>query len=276
MYYLIMILNREENDMVIKKFKDSHPSVLVVYFLSIIVLLFIQNNYYFILLMSGLAILMDCFYNKDKFFKHLKWVLIILGVVMLIVPLLVQSSNDIIYSLLFGIFLSDLFLWYKVMRYFVKNDHIVYLFGSILPGFGLTISIFFNFINKLKRQYQKIKEANYHIPVKNKIIYYRNVIIILVTYAFESSLDMIDSMISRGYGSSKRTSFHLYVFQKDDMLKLAIIVLLSVICFWGYYGYYRNYPLLQIYHFKLLDLLFFTSYLLLGILPILLGGKKNV
>ena len=71
MYYLIMILNREENDMVIKKFKDSHPSVLVVYFLSIIVLLFIQNNYYFILLMSGLAILMDYFYNKDKFFKHL-------------------------------------------------------------------------------------------------------------------------------------------------------------------------------------------------------------
>ena len=53
--------------MVIKKFKDSHPSVLVVYFLSIIVLLFIQRNYCFILLMSSLAVLMDYFYNKDKF-----------------------------------------------------------------------------------------------------------------------------------------------------------------------------------------------------------------
>ena len=52
--------------MVIKKFKDSHPSVLVVYFLSIIVLLFIQRNYCFILLMSSLAVLMDYFYNKDK------------------------------------------------------------------------------------------------------------------------------------------------------------------------------------------------------------------
>ena len=101
--------------MVIKKFKDSHPSVLVVYFLSIIVLLFIQRNYCFILLMSSLAVLMDYFYNKDKFFKHLKYVLILLVIVMLVVPLLVQSSNDIIYSLLLGIFLSGLFLWYKVM-----------------------------------------------------------------------------------------------------------------------------------------------------------------
>ena len=137
--------------MVIKKFKDSHPSVLVVYFLSIIVLLFIQRNYCFILLMSSLAVLMDYFYNKDKFFKHLKYVLILLVVVIFIVPLLVQSSNDIIYSLLVGIFLSGLFLWYKVMRYFVKDDHIVYLFGSILPRFGLVISIFFNLINKLKK-----------------------------------------------------------------------------------------------------------------------------
>ena len=39
--------------------------------------------------------------------------------------LLYTSSNDIIYSLLVGIFLSGLFLWYKVMRYFVKDDHIV-------------------------------------------------------------------------------------------------------------------------------------------------------
>lgn len=262
--------------MVIKKFKDSHPGVLVVYFLSIIVLLFIQRNYYFILLMSGLAVLMDYFYNKDKFFKHLKYVLILLVVIMLVVPLLIQSSNDIVYGLFLGIFLSGLFLWYKVMRYFVKDDHIVYLFGSVLPTFGLVISIFFNLINKLKKQYQKIKEANYHIPVKNKITYYRNIIIILVTYAFESSLDMMNSMISRGYGKSKRTSFHLYVFQKDDMLKLVIIVLLSVICFWGYYCYYRNYSLLQVHYFNLIDLLFFASYLLLGILPILLGGKKNV
>ena len=60
------------------------------------------------------------------------------------------------------------------------------------------------------------------------------------------------------------------------MLKLIAIILLSIICFWGYYGYYRNYSLLQAYHFELIDLLFFASYLLLGVLPILLGGKKNV
>ena len=87
---------------------------------------------------------------------------------------------------------------------------------------------------------------------------------------------MMNSMISRGYGKANRTSFYLYIFKKDDVLKLIAIILLSIICFWGYYGYYRNYSLLQAYHFELIDLLFFASYLLLGVLPILLGGKKNV
>ncbi len=87
---------------------------------------------------------------------------------------------------------------------------------------------------------------------------------------------MMNSMISRGYGKANRTSFHLYIFKKDDVLKLIAIILLSIICFWGYYGNYRNYSLLQAYHFELIDLLFFASYLLLGVLPILLGGKKNV
>lgn len=42
---------------------------------------------------------------------------------------------------------------------------------------------------------------------------------------------MMNSMISRGYGKANRTSFHLYIFKKDDVLKLIAIILLSIICF---------------------------------------------
>lgn len=279
--------------MIIKNFKDSHPIVLFSYFLAIIILSVIQRNYYLIVLITFSAILVDYFYNRDNFFKDIKYFIILILAVMITNPLFVMEGKDIIYQnsyiiiteqavvygLIFGMLLGSMLLWFKVMKKCISDSHIVYLFGSILPTLGLVISMSFNIINKLKNQYQKIKEANYHMPAKNKFVYYRNVVVILVTYAFESSLDMMNSMIARGYGKTKRTSFHLYSFKKDDLLKLLIIIGLSAICLWGYFGYYQDfyyYPIVQVYHFKLIDILFFLAYLVLAIFPVWLGGKKDV
>lgn len=279
--------------MIIKNFKDSHPIVLFSYFLAIIILSIIQCNYYLIVLITFSALLVDYFYNRDNFFKDIKYFIILVLSVMVSNPLFVMEGKDIIYQnsyititkqaviygLVFGMLLGSMLLWFKVMKKCITDSHIVYLFGSILPTLGLVISMSFNIINKLKNQYQKIKEANYHMPTKNKFVYYRNIVVILVTYAFESSLDMMSSMIARGYGKTKRTSFHLYSFKKDDMLKLLIVIGLSMICLWGYFGYYRDfyyYPAVQVYHFKLIDAVFFLAYLLLAVFPIWLGGKKDV
>lgn len=279
--------------MIIKNFKESHPIVLFSYFLAVIILSVIQRNYYLIVLITVSALLVDYFYNRDNFLKDIKYFIILILVVMVTNPLFVMEGKDIIYQnnyiiitkqaviygLIFGMLLGSMILWFKVMKKCISDSHIVYLFGSILPTLGLVISMSFNIINKLKNQYQKIKEANYHMPAKNKFVYYRNIVVILVTYAFESSLDMMSSMIARGYGKTKRTSFHLYSFKKDDLLKLLIIIGLSAICLWGYFGYYQDfyyYPIVQVYHFKLIDVLFFIAYLLLAIFPIWLGGKKDV
>lgn len=279
--------------MVIKSFKESHPIVLFSYFIAMIVLSIIQRNYFFIVLIAVSAILVDYFYNKDSFLKDLRYFIILILLVTITNPLFVMEGKDIlyqnsfititqqalVYGLVFGMLLGSMLLWFKVMKACIRDSHIVYLFGSVLPTLGLIISMSFNIINKLKIQYHKIKEANYHLPAKNKFIYYRNIVVILVTYAFESSLDMMNSMIARGYGKNKRTSFHLYSFKKDDFLKILIIIGLSAICFWGYFGYYQNfyyYPIIQSHQFRLIDILFFVTYFVLAIFPIWLGGKKNV
>lgn len=279
--------------MVIKSFKESHPLVLFIYFLLIIILSIIQRNYYIIALLTISTIIVDYFYNRDSFFKDMKYFIILVMIITITNPLFVMEGKDIIYQnsyiiitrqalvygLVFGMLLGSMLLWFKIMKKCISDSHIVYLFGSILPTLGLVAAMSFNIINKLKNQYQKIKEANYHMPKKNKFIYYRDIVVILVTYAFESSLDMMNSMIARGYGKIKRTSFHLYTFKKDDLLKLLIIIGLSVICLWGYIGYYREfyyYPDIQVYQFKLIDIIFFLAYLLLAILPIWLGGKQDV
>lgn len=279
--------------MVIKSFKESHPIVLFTYFIAMMIVSIIQRNYFFIVLVTVSAVLVDYFYNKERFLTDLKYFVILVLLVTITNPLFVMEGQNVIYQndyititqqalvygLVFGMLLGSMLLWFKVMKACIQDSQVVYLFGSILPTLGLVIAMSFNLINKLKLQYHKIKEANYHLPAKNKFIYYRNIVVILVTYAFESSLDMMNSMIARGYGKNKRTSFHLYSFKKDDLLKILIIIGLSAVCFWGYFSYYQNfyyYPIIQNYQFKLIDILFFVTYFILANFPIWLGGKKNV
>lgn len=287
------MFNQLKNKVVIKPFENSHPIVIFSYFLMVIVLAIIQRSYFIIIIMAVGSVIMDYYYNPDSFFKDLIYSGILVGIVTLTNPLFVSSGVDVIYQsdyititlqamlygLVFGFLLASMLLWFRVLRKCLKDSHIVYLFGSLLPTLGLVISMSFNIINKLKNQYQKIKEANLNMPSKSKFTYYRNILVVLVTYAFESSLDMMNSMSARGYGRGKRTSFHLYGFRKDDSLKLIVIITLAIICFWGYISRYHNfyyYPVIQKYNFSWIDGLFMVSYLILTLVPLYLGGKKDV
>lgn len=279
--------------MVLKPFRSSHPLVLFAYFLSVMIVSIIQQNYYIIVLVIICALIMDYYFNAKLFFKDIKYTIILIIIVTITNPLFVTEGTNIvyqndyvtittqalIYGFVFGLLLSSMLLWFRVMKTCLTDSHIVYLFGSILPTLGLVISMSFNIISKLRLQYRKIKEANINMPNQNKLGYYRNLIVVLVTDAFESSLDMMNSMQARGYGDGKRTSFHLYKFRRDDKLKLFVIIILTLICLYSYFSLYHNfyyYPIVQTYYLKWQDGLFMLVYIGLMLLPIYLGGKKNV
>lgn len=287
------MFGRLKNKIIIKPFENSHPIVIFVYFLMVIVLAIIQRSYFIIIIMAIGSVIMDYYYNPDSFFKDLIYSGILVIITTITNPLFVSSGVDVIYQndyititlqaliygFVFGILLASMLLWFRVLRKCLKDSHIVYLFGSLLPTLGLVISMSFNIINKLKNQYQKIKEANQNMPSKSKLTYYRNILIVLVTYAFESSLDMMNSMSARGYGQGKRTSFHLYSFRKDDGLKLIVIIFLAIVCFLGYISRYHDfyyYPMIQTFNFNWIDSLFMMGYLVLTLVPLYLGGKKDV
>lgn len=279
--------------MVIKPFKHSHPTVLFIYFLMVIVLSIVQQNYYLMILSFMGAVMVDYCFNPLTFFKDLKYSIILILIVTITNPLFVSQGANILYQnnfititsqalgygFVFGIMLGGMLMWFKVLKTCLSDSQIIYLFGTVLPVLGLVISMSLNIISKLKRQYQKIKEANLNIKTKNKFIYYRNVFVVLVTYAFESSLDMMNSMTARGYGQGKRTSFHLYSFRKDDGLKLIVILGLAFISWWGYFTRYHSfyyYPIIQEYMLTWQDVFFMTAYLGLMLAPLYLGGKKDV
>lgn len=279
--------------MVIKSFKDSHPLVLFTYFISVILLLIIQRNYVFIIFGFGSVLLLAYFCSKRDLIKQFKYLLILLLLLTITNPLFVSEGFDIlyqnsyvtitkqaiIYGFIFGLMIVSVIVLFIMMKHYLSDSHLIYLFGSVLPTLGLVLSMSFNLINKLKLQYQKIKEANKMLPCTNKFKKYRDIAIILVTYAFESSLEMMNSMNGRGYGKGKRSNFHLYVFKNDDLLRLIIIILLDFVCFYGYSSFYHSfyyYPIIQVYQFRLLDLFFLGSFMMLILLPLFKGGNLGV
>ena len=143
-------LNGVVDKLVIKPFRDSHPLVLFGYFLSVIILSIIQQNYYLIILSAIGATIMDYYFNSINFFKDMKYTVILVVIVMITNPLFVTEGFDIwfqndyftvtkqavFYGLVFGLLLSNMLLWFRVMRTCLKDSHIVYLFGSI---FGIIL-----------------------------------------------------------------------------------------------------------------------------------------
>lgn len=277
--------------MVIKSFKDSHPLVILLYFFSIIILTIIQSHY-LVIIIGFIACVLLFYLTDDRGFKKvLKYWFFLIFLLTVTNPLFISEGFDIlyqndfftitkqalIYGFVFSLMICSMLSIFNVAKKYLVDSHIIYLFGAITPTLGLVISMSLNLISRLKLQYQKIKEANQLLPYKNKLAQQRDMIIILITYAFESSLEMINSMNGRGYGSRKRSSFHLYQFKKDDLLKILIILSLDLMVVLGYFNYYQDfyyYPFVQVYHYQELDIFFMICLVSLILLPVFFKGGK--
>ena len=61
-----------------------------------------------------------------------------------------------------------------------------------------------------------------------------NTVSMETTWAFESSMDQLDSMSARGYGIGKRTHFHLFRWERNDWIHIVEIVILTILNLWAY------------------------------------------
>ena len=52
---------------------------------------------------------------------------------------------------------------------------------------------------------------------------------ILVTWAFENSIETANTMKARGYGLKNRTTFHLYKFELRDTILLTTLIFLVIL-----------------------------------------------
>lgn len=279
--------------------KKVHPLVLFIYFIAVIGLTMFQRHFIFVSISFSTGLLTWITIKKGTWQREIKYYLVFLGIITMTNPLFVKegvtilyentylviTAEAVFYGFIFGLLLLAMMLWFSIMKEYLQEEHIVYLFGSTLPILGVVISMVLRLTTKFTEQYYRIKEANQLLfqqyTIKNKVKQQLDIFIILITWAFESSIDMMDSMHARGYGNKHRSHFHLFFFTSLDALYIGGILLLTSVCIYGFIQYYHGfyyYPIMQEVIFTMKDVFFGSVYTGLFLIPMIsmLGGRANV
>lgn len=196
-------------------------------------------------------------------------------------PITVES---IIYGCAAALLMAGVVMWFSCFNTIITSDKLMYLFGRIVPHLSLMLSMSLRFIPRFRNQFTRVREAQRCIGrdisggiikrLKNAV----KIFSIMVTWSLENSVETADSMKSRGYGTSKRTSYSVYKFEKRDALVLLITALLSAFVIYGCasgYVNFRYFPTVKGSGTTPLALGVYTAYFLLCAMPMAINLKEE-
>ena len=282
-------------------FSTYHPLINFIYYFSVIVLsMFLMHPV--LVCISLLGSMAYSFYLKGV--KSLKfnilYMLPIIIVLALINPLVSHEGGTVlfylndnpitmeaaIYGAVSAVMFISVLIWFTSYNVIMTSDKFTYLFGKIIPSTSLIITMTLRLVPRFKRQIILISEGQKSIgrDVSNGNVFDRinhgiNIISILTSWVLENSIETADSMKARGYGLDKRSSFNNYKFEKRDKLILAIMIGLILIIGSGIYmGFGRIifYPYVQIKTINTFSIIFYASYLMLVLIPLVVDIVEDV
>ncbi len=143
------------------------------------------------------------------------------------------TLESVLYGAVMSLLLVSVFQWFQVWRQLLDEERFLYLFGRGLPAAALLLSMALRLLPLLHRRYREIHDAQRGMGrdggamtfwKRGKLLLKE--LSILISWSLENSITTSMSMESRGYGSGKRTSFHLFVFGWEDGAWLVLLLLL--------------------------------------------------
>lgn len=240
-----------------------HPFPIFLNYLIIIISLMIIPHpiiSFISLISSGVMLLL----KKEFNIKNITIYILMYLFIVFINPIFVHSGATTLFMLfhqpytkeavLYGVHFANMFIsllwWSRVFLKLIKSEDIIYLFSFPFKSLGIVIMIIFRLIPKFSYQLKEVQK--YQKMIGSSVLKRsKDTFLTLFTWAFESSIDMADSMNARGY-TQKRTSFHLYHFHLIDSLGLIVIMG----CFIGLMGmyfiefkYFYFYPVMKPFNF---------------------------
>ncbi|ACT01339.1 energy-coupling factor transporter transmembrane component T [Paenibacillus sp. JDR-2] len=156
-----------------------------------------------------------------------------------------KSGNPVtLESILYGISSACMFvtvlIWFSCYNAVMTSDKFIYLFGKLIPAMSLILSMVLRFVPRYKEQIKRISYAQRSIGKdvsQGNIIQRANnglkILSIMTTWALENAIETADSMKSRGYGLTGRTSYSLYRFDNRDKGIMAVMLSLIVMILIG-------------------------------------------
>ena len=152
-------------------------------------------------------------------------------------PLTLES---IIYGLCAAMMILSVICWFSCYNEVMTSDKFVYLFGRVSPVLALVFSMTLRFVPRFTEKLREVTAARKSLGKTGEgnsvVVRIKNGLSSLsatLTWAFENSIETADSMKARGYGTSGRTSFSIYTFDKRDKIVLALLVVLSLCVIYG-------------------------------------------
>jgi len=277
-------------------FYDYHPLVNFIFFALVIVCAM------FFLHPLALAVGLVCSFTYSWYLggkKTLRFNLLYLLPLMLFAALLNPAFNHrgvtilryfpngnplTLESICFGLgaalMLATVICWFICYNSVMSSDKFIYLFGRLIPGLSLILSMVLRFVPRFCFQVRQIadgqKALGRDIGAGGLLCRLKNgvkIVSALVSISLEEAIDTADSMKSRGYGLPDRTAFAIFKWQLRDSIVLAAMVLLGLyiligaLCGEFAYDYFPYMPTVQ-YDFYACSV--WAAYFALCVLPLII------
>ena len=286
--------------MKVDAFSKLHPAVNLLFFIGAIAFgvllqhpvyllagIFASGVYYFIL-------------NGKKGIKNILLMIPLFVFVTLFNPIVNTRGTTVLFTyfdrpytleaLIYGVAVAATFvlmlLWFGCYGKVLTGDKFTCLFGNLAPSLSLLLVMVFRMIPNLLNKAKQITGVRNSIgkgteksSFKDKLNSGMMVIGILTSWALEGSITTSDSMRSRGYGTSKRTSFMVYRITKTDWISIAVmLVLIFVVIFFAANGSMNAefLPERNITPIKGFNIIGFIAYLGYLMIPTILNVKEVI
>jgi energy-coupling factor transport system permease protein len=192
-------------------------------------------------------------------------------------PLTLES---VAYGVASALMLVSVIIWFSCYNAVMTSDKFIYLFGKVIPGMSLILTMVLRFVPKYKAQIKVISNAQKCIGRSasngNIIVRAKNglkILSIMLTWALENGIDTADSMNARGYGLKGRTSFSNFRFDSRDKAATLVIVILEAALLYGISTgctYIRFYPTVKLANLTVTSVFVYVCYLVLCMIPIII------
>ena len=288
--------HERESNFKMKEFKTYHPIVNFMYFVFVIGFscFFMHPACLAISLISGFAYSVMLKGGKQAG-KNLIYMIPMLIFMAIINPLFnhegvtvigyLPSGNpltaeSIIYGLCAAAMIVSVILHFSCYNEIMTSDKFIYLFGKVIPGLSLILSMTLRFVPRFASQLKVVTNAQRCMgrDVSNGSIIRRaksglNILSIMITWSLENAIETADSMKARGYGIPGRTAFSIFTFDNRDKKALACILFLGIYTFVGSLMgeiSFRFFPSMQMAETTVFGISVFVAYLLLCSSPIII------